>query len=406
MQTAVLIRLRPMGPWRYGPGEGGQDRVDTLYRSDRLYSAISLAMRQLGSMDEWLEATARASTPAVTFSSLFPYQGETLFAPPPATAWPPPPALVTTPSPVFLSKIRWNAARFVPVSVIESILAGQPILADQWMLDAESGCLVRRDRPSVSPFREVIRRSAAVDRVGGGAVNVHSVACVEFEAASGLWCLVRYADSEAESAWSDRLQACFRLLADTGFGGRRTSGFGQTEAPQFQHGTWPQLLMPKLARLSREISLKNGQAGNGDAPSLYWLLSLYSPAAQDPIDWSGGDYRLMTRGGRVENGVALGLQKKTVQMVAEGSVLATRAEPVGTAVDVAPGGVGHPVYRSGFAIALRLPAVTIGDLRIVETPSGEETIEPRPCEEAPREEAEIPAVEEEPASIGEPADEL
>ncbi len=80
MQPAVLIRLRPAGPWRYGPGDGGHDRVDTLYRSDRLYSAVCLAMRQLGFLEEWLGATARASNPAVTFSSLFPFHGQTLFA--------------------------------------------------------------------------------------------------------------------------------------------------------------------------------------------------------------------------------------------------------------------------------------------------------------------------------------
>ena len=37
MTPALLIRLRPLGPWRYGPDEGGRDRVDNLYRSDRLY---------------------------------------------------------------------------------------------------------------------------------------------------------------------------------------------------------------------------------------------------------------------------------------------------------------------------------------------------------------------------------
>src|SRR5579875_621319 len=130
MQPALLIRLRPAGPWRYGPGDGGDDRVDTLYRSDRLFSAVTLAMRQFGLLNEWLEATAQSATPAVVFSSLFPYQGDTLFAPPPANLWPPAPSSVTAQSPVFLSKIRWNAARFVPLGVIESIVSGQSILAD------------------------------------------------------------------------------------------------------------------------------------------------------------------------------------------------------------------------------------------------------------------------------------
>src|SRR5690348_1090815 len=116
MQPALLTRLRPTGPWHYGPGEGGQDAVDALYRSDRLFSAVTLAIQQLGHLEEWLDATAGSSAPAVAFSSLFPFQGDTLFVPPPATLWPPPSNLVTSPSPAFLTKTRWTAAHFVPTS--------------------------------------------------------------------------------------------------------------------------------------------------------------------------------------------------------------------------------------------------------------------------------------------------
>jgi hypothetical protein len=44
-------------------------------------------------------------------------------------------------------------------------------------------------------------------------------------------------------------------------------------------------------------------------------------------------------------------------MISEGSVLAARSEPTGVAVDVAPDGFAHPVYRSGLALALKLPAL-------------------------------------------------
>ena len=90
MQPALLIRLRPLGPWRYGPGDGSLDDVDTLFRSDRLFSAITIVMRQLGHLEEWLASTSGAAQPAVVFSSLFPFQADTLFAIPPASLWPPP----------------------------------------------------------------------------------------------------------------------------------------------------------------------------------------------------------------------------------------------------------------------------------------------------------------------------
>jgi CRISPR type III-A-associated RAMP protein Csm4 len=392
MQDAVLIRLRPLGPWRYGPGDGGNDRVDHLYRSDRLYSALTLAMAQLGFLDEWLDATARAYIPAVTFSSLFPYQAETLFVSPPSTLWPPPPGLVTTPSPVFLSKLRWKAARFVPTSLVESIIAGQSVLADQWLPDPESGCLLRRDRPSTSPFRVTMRTAAAVDRVTHSEVEVSSAACIEFEPGAGLWTLGRFADSAAQSGWSERIKAGFRLLADTGFGGRRRSGWGQTAQPSFEEGAWPNLLVPKLARAFRNAT----QPVNGEAETpLYWLLSLYSPAPTDTVNWSAGNYETIIRGGRTESAAGPGAVKKLLRMVAEGSVIAAESEPAGTALNVAPDGFPHPVYRSGFALCLKLPSAQIAAEQPAEAPSVEEAIEPRPCEPpAPEEVTE--QVEEEP----------
>jgi CRISPR type III-A-associated RAMP protein Csm4 len=301
---------------------------------------------------------------------------------------------------VFLAKIRWTAVRFAPLTLLESILSSQAILVDQWMLDPESGCLLRRDRPSVSPFRVAMRTSAAVDRVTQSAVRAYGLACVEFEPDSGLWCVARYLDFAAEARWADRVKGCFRLLADSGFGARRSSGWGQAEEPGFQQGTWPNLLMPKLARISSNGD-QNGTAGE---PSFYWLLSLYSPAPRDAIDWSGGDYRLTTRGGRVDSAARAGAQKKAVQMIVEGSVLAAREEPIGAAIDVSLDGFVHPVYRGGFAVALELPRAGEPDIAPVEIPSDEEALEPRPCaEESPPTPLEDPSgVDESPEVFGEP----
>ncbi len=408
MQPAVLIRFRPLGPWRFGPGEGGQHQVDTIFRSDRLYSALTLAAESLGFLDEWLDATARAQTPAVVFSSLFPYQTDMLFAPPPATLWPPPPSLVTSPSPVFLSKMRWNAARFIPVTTIEALLSGQPILADQWVIDAESGCLLRRNRPSQSPFRVVSRARAAVDRVSKSSASLHSSACVEFENGSGLWSVLRYRDEGAETAWNSRIQACFRLLADTGFGGHRSSGWGQTAEPEFRSGRWPRLLTPNLDRFARAQG-NNGSGPNGDMP-LFWLLSLYSPASSDSVDWSLGSYGLVLRGGRIQSSAhaSTGDLKKNVRMVAEGSVLSARQEPVGAAVDVAPDGFAHPVYRFGFPLCLKLPSLRdLTETGPVETTPPDSSLEAEK-EEKREEDTPVPLVEagaEEPPSITEDAQE-
>lgn len=404
MQPAVLIRLRPAGPWRFGPGDGGHDRLDGLYRSDRLYSAVTLAMRHLDWLESWLDATARrgldatarAANSAVAFSSLFPFQGDTLFVPPPATLWPPPANLVNASSPVFLSKIRWSAARFVPRSVVESMLTGQSILADQWLPDAESGCLLRRDRPSSSPFRVRTISRAAVDRVSSAAVHPHSCAAVEFEAGSGLWTVARYADEAAHAQWNHRVMGAFRLLADSGFGGHRSSGWGRAGEPEFQQGAWPALLLPKLARTRNGNQHANA---DGDGAS-FWLLSLYSPAASDAVDWSQGDYRVTVRGGHVDDSAAVPVAKRNVRMIVEGSVIAARVEPLGVAVDVAPEGFPHPVYRCGTVLAVQLPEAAPAAAGPLEATPDEEPSEEKPCAQEPP-----PASEAEPQPEAAPSEE-
>src|SRR5579863_1572303 len=108
MPTGILVRLRPTTPWRIGPASGARDRVETVYHSDSLYSAVTSAMLQLGRLEEWLRATA--ANPAgsdVRFSSCFPFQKRTLFVVPPRSVWPPP----------LSTKLRYKGVRFVPVQL-------------------------------------------------------------------------------------------------------------------------------------------------------------------------------------------------------------------------------------------------------------------------------------------------
>lgn len=365
MNPAFLIKLHPAGPWRFGPGEGGRDSVDHLYRSDRLFSAITLAFERLGLLEAWLDATARSSSPQVVFSSLFPFQGDTLFAPPPASVWPPPTAALRVSSPVFTTKVRWSAARFAPLPLIETLLLSQRILADQWLTDAASACLLRRDRPQSSPFRAATRTHAAIDRANHHH-EAHSLACVEFETGSGLWAIASFADASAATEWGDRIHAAFRLLADSGFGGRRSSGWGQVTKIEITGGNWPNLLFPKLSKANH-----NGAHQEANA-SGHWLLSLFTPSETDGIDWAQGNYSVTTRGGYIESAAGRGQNKKSLRMIAEGSVVASPNAPKGVAVNVAPEGLGHPVYRSGFALSLPLPALDFSAIQEEPAPADTE----------------------------------
>jgi len=576
MNPGLVVKLRPAGPWRIGPDSGVRNRVDAIYHSDSLYSAVTSAMSRMGSLDAWLDATARSQTPAVCFSSCFPFLDDIAFVVPPRTIWPP-----TSPA-AMSARVRWKSARFIPLSVVESILSGRKLNDNLWSVDGPSACLVPVGKPG--PFRTSVRWNAAVDRLSGSCER-HATACIEFREGCGLWTVAGFHDEAARDQWQEPVKAAFRLLADTGFGGERSRGWGRAETPEFVEGTLPGLIIeykrkapavaaaapvvepppaattpesepeaaptgaatgvpswgqerfaaepetatvaellaeveaaaleaepaaepvPEVEAAAPEAEAVAEPAPEGEvaapkaepaaepvpeveaaapeaepaaepapegevagpkaeavaepapegevaapeaepaaepeaeataapegevaaapesepvaepeaeatvepapegeiaaapetepapeaaapeapvsaavraadrtepmrvapepqapppvpAPSVHlqahWLLSLFTPAASDAVDWGRGSYTVVARGGRVDSPSGSGELKKQIQMVAEGSVLCVDGVPLGAAPDVAPDGFAHPVFRSGFALAIRLPEV-------------------------------------------------
>ncbi len=328
--TSFSVRFRPLGPWRFGPDSGARDRVDLIYHSDAVFSAVCSAMSQLGFAQEWLRATAQSETgPAVRFSSFYPFQGSTLLVVPPRSIWPPPEA----------TKIRCKGARFVPLSVVESLLAGQGIDENRWAVDGESECLIPHDAGR-GPFRIALRSNAGVDRLEAGKVESHATACLEFSQNAGLWTVVQFADAAAATQWEAPVRSALLLLADSGFGGERSRGWGRSDTPQWQPWTPP--AAPETAADPVEQA--------------HWLLSLYLPSGDDLVDWKRGSYSTVERHGRIESSARWGELKSPTLMIAEGSVLLAGTEELrGAARDTAPAGFPHPVYRAGFAVTVPIP---------------------------------------------------
>ena len=243
MNPGLVVKLRPTGPWRIGPDSGARNRVDTIYHSDTLYAAVTAALGRLGPLEEWLAATAHSGVPAVCFSSCFPFLEEIGFVVPPRTVWPPT-------SPALLSaRVRWKSARFVPLGMVQTILAGHSLDESQWSVDAASECLVPAGRPG--PFRTGMRSNAAVDRLSGSTER-HATACIEFRAGAGLWTVVSFADEAAATRWLDPVKTAFRLLADSGFGGERSRGWGRSETPEFIEGILPEMILPAIVAAPEE----------------------------------------------------------------------------------------------------------------------------------------------------------
>ncbi len=337
MWPGFIVRLRPVGPWRLGPDSGARDRVDRVLHSDRLYSAVSWAMGRMGLLEEWVAAAFRGpGGPAVRFSSCFPALDELLFAPPPRNLWPP----------LASAKLRWKGARFVPLTLVRRLLAEDTPDEDRWIVDGLSECLLPSDRPR-GPFRPSLRSNIAVDRLMGN-IEAHATACVEFSDGAGMWAAAAFAGEEARLRWSEPVRAAFRLLAESGFGGRRSHGWGRCAMPDFVDGLLPDLILPPPP----SPSVGEGESTPAPSESAFWLLSLFSPSPEDVVYWDRGSYSLVTRGGRVESPASWGALKKLSRMVAEGSVLLADAPVRGVAQNVAPDGFPHPVYRAGFAFAI------------------------------------------------------
>jgi CRISPR type III-A-associated RAMP protein Csm4 len=425
MQPGLVVKLRPAGPWRIGPDSGARNRVDFIYHSDSMYSAVTGAMLRMGSLDEWLTATARAEAPAVCFSSCFPFMDEIGFIVPPRSIWPP------AATALLSGRVRWKSARFVPLGIVQALLAGQTLDENHWTVDGPSECLVPAGRHG--PFRTATRWSASVDRMTGASER-HSTACLEFRPGAGWWMVVSFRDDGARARWNEPVRAALRLLADTGFGGEKSRGWGHAEVPEFIEGSLPQMIMGESAKAEPrraepasspepthaaapepaagtvpeppvkepepdpepqrdpepaptpevdptpnpdvvpppdpdlpdaavsappavEPLVAEPQPQPGTAGHPHWLLSLFTPALSDQVDWTRGNYSVLARGGRVDSPAGSGELKKQLNMVAEGSVLFSPSAPRGSAADVAPEGFAHPVFRAGFAVAMPLPEV-------------------------------------------------
>jgi CRISPR type III-A-associated RAMP protein Csm4 len=285
MNPGLVVKLRPAGPWRIGPDSGARNRVDVIYHSDSLYSAVTSAMSRMGSLEAWLDATARSQTPALCFSSCFPFLDDIGLVAPPRTIWPP-----TSPA-AMSARVRWKSARFIPLSVVESILSGKKLNENLWSVDGASGCLVPAGK--AGPFRTSVRWNAAVDRLTG-ACERHATACIEFREGCGLWTVVGFQDEAARDQWQEPVKAAFRLLADSGFGGERSRGWGRSEAPEFVEGTLPGLIVEYKRREPRvEVEAASPEAepvadpvpeAEAAAPAAEAVLLETEPAAEAVLE--------------------------------------------------------------------------------------------------------------------------
>ena len=93
-------------------------------------------------------------------------------------------------------------------------------------MDGASETLIAHGHPGTVPRLGAIQRGGGSRRRGR---QPHSSACLEFASNAGLWLTGAFAGDEAREKWKSPVTAALRLLADSGFGGERSRGWGRAE---------------------------------------------------------------------------------------------------------------------------------------------------------------------------------
>lgn len=320
----------------------GQEESSVHLPSDSLFAALTArlaALRGRQAVEAWSLAFAQDSPPFV-LSSAFPRAGDVLFFPPPLRT-----AAGKTPEGTRLQHKQLKRVRYVSEGIFRQLMNGAALadLYSEALCLQQGGVLVSAEEMRRLP--EAQRRGAALwtverrPRVTIGRVvhnsELYFTGRTQFAAGCGLWFAVRWLDPA--SPYRADLPDLLADLGDAGLGGERASGFGCA-----------------AIRPGGSLELP-------DAPGRPWVtLSRYLPHPQDApalLD-ARAAFTIETVGGWVESPGNAAERRRSLRMLAEGSVLGplNRAVP-GQMADVQPDyagtrPIGHPVWRNGQALAV------------------------------------------------------
>lgn len=364
----VCYRLAARSAFHIGERGVGLEETSLILHSDTLFSALCLALRELGEdLDGFLSGYNRwqgakmvnGTNIPFRLSSAFPYAGSVYFFPRPLL---PLQGLNEVKDP-RLGKIVKKSA-FVSRSLFENLIASRDLSAELvkgggkvnnnsqirqdlllqngrvWVSDPERTELEKFVEPESGRVRlwaQETQPRVTVDRCTN-ASQVYAAGRVHFSPGAGLFTLIEY----QESKWRSKVEKALRMLGDAGIGGERSSGHGQFN-----------LEIDEKFTLAEPDSPTNGFT----TLALYWPTQ--SEVAMGVLE--GADYQLINRRGWMASPDAMNLRRKSVRMLVEGSVLPQK--PDGALVDVQPDNpptrLPHDVWRYGlgFPIACRIDAL-------------------------------------------------
>ncbi len=336
--------LEPRSAFHLGERGIGIEASDVMAHADTVFSALCMICRQWAGNQQLTDMLSSfLSDPPFLLSSAFPYvtrqNGERLrLFPRPLNL---PPGLEE-----LAKRKAVKGVRFVSESLFRLWIAGESLRA-YLPSEEEAGedfHLLQKGRVWVSPEEytdlsttqiwggdeEPVPR-VTVDRLSSASA-VYQAGRIRFAPGCGLWVAFQY---RAEG-WQEFVEDLLLVLGDDGLGGERSAGHGQYTLNLEQSEV---LQLPDPA--ARSVIL-----------SLYWPPS--QEEANAALKGEGIYYELLMRRGWLTSPEGPTYRRKSVRMLAEGSVIgATGRETPGWLADVTPGAFpDHPVYRYGYALTV------------------------------------------------------
>jgi CRISPR-associated protein Csm4 len=345
MQT-MAYPLQPRAPFHFGVRGVGVEATALTARSDTLFSALCITLRELygaveltGFLDQFPTKENPDRDPPLLLSAGLPYAGDIRFYPRPLL---PVPGLEDDPA----EQKHQKKVTFVSETIFRAWVGGGDVLQHYdrsedgnllhgkrvWVTADERAALSKSDhfldqdtgRVRMWTVGDVPR--VTVDRVSSSS-SVYQAGQVRFAPGAGLYLLVVWRDD----VWRDRFRELLQVLGDAGIGGERSSGYG--------------LFTPQEPR---SVDLPDVEADHWVTLSSCWPLP-----GQEGILGPDAAYRLENQRGWMGSPDGRNLRRKSVRMLEPGSVL--RALPdqavCGGLADVTPKIFKtHTVWRYGLAL--------------------------------------------------------
>jgi len=331
------------GGFHFGLHGLGQEETAPCFPSDSLFAALLARLAHLAGAQAVEEFTGlfQQDSPPFVLSSTFPFAGQVLFYPTPASARRGEAAGVTAK--------QLKKASYLSGSLFRALLDGQPLVerypgalklqGGSLLASPEEAALLPKslqDDPSALIWQVEQRPRVTLGRAAQNS-NIFFTGRVSYAADCGLWFAVRWLREDA--ALKARLVELLGELAEFGLGAERSIGFG-------------------ACTIRPAASIQLPEPGGGA-----WLtLSRYLPRPDEMAALQHPDacYTLRSVGGWLDSPVRSGQRRRPVNLLAEGSIFGPLSRPIpGRVVDVRPSyesnpdPLKHPVYRSGLALAVR-----------------------------------------------------